>query len=109
VVTLWSAGEYDSPLLRQIMDYVNRNIQHDFQYGEHAEYVEYYLAQAKWLMGGSYWDEYYSQASRNLARIQKPDGSWQGSDSDQYGSNFATAVVLIVLQLPYNRLPVYER
>ncbi len=36
----------------------------------------------------------------------KGDGSWQG---DYIGKAYGTAIALIILQLPYKYLPVYQR
>jgi hypothetical protein len=113
VVALWNAGQYDSPRLKKIQDWVNRYIQHQWdnssRRAEHPEYVEYYLAQAKWIMGGQIWADFYKVASADFVRIQDQDGHWDSSDERHYGTTYATAIALIVLQLPYNRLPVYQR
>lgn len=108
-VALWHAGEYDSDRIKRIGSYINRYVRHRWDSGKHAEYVEFYLAQAKWLMGGSVWSEYYKTASVRLASLQEPNGSWEGPDTDRYGTTYATAIALMVLQLPYNRLPVFQR
>ena len=109
VVALWNAGQYDTDLIRRTIDFMNRSIRHDFVSGHHAEYVEYYLAQAKWIVGGREWMGYYRPAASRFVQIQQPDGHWEGSDHYQYGITFGTAIALIILQLPYNRLPVYQR
>jgi Prenyltransferase and squalene oxidase repeat len=109
VVALWNAGQYDTPLIHKIKDRVNASIQNDWNDTHHGEYVEYYLAQAKWIMGGDLWDEYYARISRFLHSEQHSDGHWEGDDSDEYGNTFSTAIALIILQLPYDRLPVYQR
>ena len=46
------------------------------------------------------------QTRDELVRLQKPDGSW---NSDGIGPVFDTAVGLIILQLPYKFLPIYQR
>jgi hypothetical protein len=109
VVALWNAGQYDSDQLRRTQEFMNRYIQHQWQYGHHAEYVEYYLAQAKWIVGGNVWSRYYQTASTSFLSLQESDGHWEGPDGDVYGSTYATAIALIILQLPYDRLPVYQR
>lgn len=108
-VALWNAGQYESEQLRRTQDYINRYVRHQWTYGKHAEYVEYYLAQAKWIMGEGLWQDYFTQASRTLVSVQEPDGHWEGPDQNRYGTTFATAIALLILQLPYNRLPVYQR
>jgi hypothetical protein len=45
-----------------------------------------------------------------LRAEQHQDGSWLGRDGQQeFSEVFSTTVALLVLQLPYNRLPVYQR
>jgi hypothetical protein len=75
---------------------MNRYIQHQWQYGHHAEYVEYYLAQAKWIVGGNVWSRYYQTASTSFLSLQESDGHWEGPDGDVYGSTYATAIALII-------------
>jgi hypothetical protein len=106
VVALWNAGRYDDPNLRRISSYVQRNIRPQWGYGHHAEYVMYYLAQAKFVLGGKEWVDFYREASRMLVGAQASDGSWDGADG---GEVYGTAIALLVLQLPYSRLPVYQR
>ena len=108
-VALWNAGQYESDRLKRIESYINRYIRNRWGSSKHAEYVEYYLAQAKWIMGGSAWADYYKTASLTISGLQESDGSWEGEDSDRYGATFSSAVALLVLQLPYNRLTVYQR
>lgn len=109
VVALWNAGQYEAPMTKRTMDYVNKHIHRQWQDGKHGEYIEYYLAQAKWVMGGRLWSDFYREASSEFVGIQHSDGHWEGADDRTYGTTFATSIVLIVLQLPYNRLPVYQR
>lgn len=106
VVALWNAGEYESELFRRTARCVNENIGMGWDRGHHREYITYYLAQAKWVQGRDIWKKFYRHAAPYMVRLQRPDGSWEGSDG---GDVFGTAVALIVLQLPYNRLPVYQR
>jgi hypothetical protein len=115
IVAWWNAGYYTSgqnvsDKLKATVDYVNRNVYFTWNGMEHAEYVCYYLSQAKWVLGGKEWPKFYKMASQQLLQTQERDGHWQrGADAQRYGSTFGTAVALIILQLPYNRLPVYQR
>jgi hypothetical protein len=53
-----------------------------------------------------HWDAYYPGASRQLLKMQSPNGSWTG---DGIGEAFGTSTALIILQLPYKYLPIYQR
>lgn len=112
VITLWKAGRYEDPYLKRITDYVNRNIGPQWTTGNHAAFVEYYLAQAKYIMGGDQWLKFYKVSSATLVGEQEGDGSWSaaGYNTDRgEGEIYATAVALLILQLPYNRLAIYQR
>jgi hypothetical protein len=111
ICCLYSAGEYDSPLAKACLNYVERQMKpqlgsqlrgnwgHDF-------YMNLYAAQAFYQAGDRYWDEYFPPTRDELVRLQKQDGSW---NADGIGPVFDTSVGLIILQLPYKFLPIYQR
>jgi squalene cyclase len=106
VVALWNAGEYDSELIRRIASYMHRNIDPQWGYGHHAEYVQYYLSQAKFVLGGKEWLSFYKRTADMFLAEQQEEGYWEGADD---GEIYGTVIALLCLQLPYNRLPVYQR
>ncbi|MGH9362922.1 MAG: prenyltransferase/squalene oxidase repeat-containing protein, partial [Thermoanaerobaculia bacterium] len=115
VVALWSAGRYENdPLLRKIRDYMDRNIRAQWNAYEedHGTYIQFYLSQARFLLGGSRWRDYYRTESRLLVGDQEANGSWltlEERSRHGVGEVYSTSIALIVLQLPYNRLPVFQR
>lgn len=117
VVALWSAGRYEDPLLKKIVSYMDKYIKPQWNTyrssrERHATYVQFYLAQAKFLMGGERWKSFYLQQSRLLLGEQDDDGSWltdEERSTHGVGKVYSSSVALIVLQLPYNRLPIFQR
>ncbi|MCL2647487.1 MAG: terpene cyclase/mutase family protein [Phycisphaerales bacterium] len=111
LATLYNAGEYDSKLAESCMAYVHKqfSIQKDPFSGVggmgHDFYSNLYAAQAFYQAGDKYWDAYFPAARDSLLRMQNGDGSWQRD----VGPVFATSVALIILQLPYKYLPIYQR
>ena len=71
----------------------------------HYFYGHYYAVQAMWTAGGTYWSEWYPAIRDELISRQGQDGSW----SDQICSHYATAMALIILQIPNNYLPIFQR
>jgi hypothetical protein len=69
----------------------------------HYFYGHYYAVQANFLAGGDYWAAWYPAIRDELVRSQQSDGSWSGDFSEDY----ATAMALIILQMPNRYLPVY--
>jgi len=107
VVALQSAGEYDSKEIRDAIAYL-RQFTRDIKLGNrysHYFYGHYYAAQAMWLRGGDDWNEWYPAIRNELIRHQLPAGSWNDTICNEYG----TAMALIILQIPNNYLPIFQR
>lgn len=89
-------------------------------------YTHLYLAQALWTAhdrdwekkgkSGPHWrwDGYYPKLAdwlldgRGAPSTRQPDGSWLG-DTPGPGKVYGTAVALIILQIPYQYLPIWQR
>jgi len=108
IATLYNAGQYDSKLADSCMAYVSQqfDIQKDnFSKGGHDYYTHLYAAQAFYQAGDKYWDKYFPGARDQLIKQQQGDGSWSG----EIGQTYCTSIALIILQLPYKYLPIYQR
>ena len=109
VATLYNAGEYDSPVANRCLDYVWKHFhgQGWVSVGGHDYYAHLYAAQAFYMSGDKYWSDYFPAARDKLVGMQdKSEGSWTG---DYIGKVYGTSIALIILQLPYKYLPVYQR
>ncbi len=110
VATLYYAGIFEGDDLKRGLDYVYR-----FRPGAgagavgnqsfgHYFYGQYYAAQAMFLGGGKYWRDWYPAIRNQLIGRQQADGRWM----DSVGEEYATAIALIVLQMPNRYLPVFS-
>lgn len=110
VATLYNAGEYDAPVAKRCLEYVSQHFRAQSGWskgGYHDYYSHLYASQAFYMSGDKYWDVYFPGARDQLLSMQdKSDGSWAG---DGIGKTYGTAIALIILQLPYKYLPVYQR
>lgn len=109
VATLYNAGNYDSPLALKCLAFCERTIATDsggHNMWGHWYYSHLYYAQARYQRGGREWERYYRAISLRLASMQSSDGSWMG---DQVGTSYGTALALIILQLPYQYVPIFQR
>ncbi len=110
IATLYNAGEYDSKLADSCLNYVSKQFEINkgsFDRGTgHAFYTNLYAAQAFYQAGDKYWDKYFPDARDQLIKMQAADGSWPG---DGIGKTYGTAIGLVILQLPYKYLPIYQR
>ncbi len=111
VTTLYGAGEYDSYEIRKGLEYLWSTRPLDPNIAEYRfdyYYGQYYAVQAMFQAGGSLWSAWYRYISDDrtgLLAIQNSDGSWR----DLVGSNYATAMAAIILQIPFQYLPITER
>jgi hypothetical protein len=110
ICCLYNAGEYDSRLAEQCLKYVWDHFKpHDGQWAKgtgHEFYTHLYASQAFYQAGDQYWDKYFPQTRDQLLQMQGPDGSWHG---DGIGPVYGTSIALIILQMPYKLLPIYQR
>jgi hypothetical protein len=108
VVALQSAGEYDSKEVKAGINYL-RQYSHGFRQGRrnnHYFYGQYYAAQAMWIEGGEPWVQWYPSIRNELLSRQSALGYWpDGGVCNEYG----TAMALIILQIPNDYLPIFQR
>ena len=107
VVALYSAAVYDSKEVEAGIAYLKNHISEvrGAGRGGHYYYGHYYAAQAMWIRGGEDWNRWYPAIRDELIRRQSGQGAW----SDSFGNEYGTAMALIVLQMPNNTLPIFQR
>jgi prenyltransferase/squalene oxidase-like repeat protein len=107
VATLYGAGQYDAFEIKRGLEYLWRSRPDIDSAENHFDYYygQYYAVQAMFQAGGSFWGAWYRYIRDELIGAQSPDGSWR----DLVGPNYATAMATIILQIPYQYLPITER
>jgi hypothetical protein len=108
-VALVQCSQYTSPMALNALKFCKRTIGFgDNQSGTwgHWYYAHLYLAQVMYLSGEQEWKSYFPKVRDHLLATQNDDGSWDG---DAVGHVYGTAIALIILQLPYNNLPIMQR
>jgi hypothetical protein len=112
VVGLFSAGIYDSPEVNRGLKYLQQ-FTPGRQFGpreippQHYWYGHYYAALAMWTAGDDYWTQWLPAIRDELlGKARAGNGTW----TDPYhGTAYATAMALIILQLPNNYLPILQK
>ena len=116
VTTLYAAGNYDSKLIPPALDYLERVMRefnqafgpggtpngHYFYY-----YGHYYAVQAFFVAGGQKWTSYFKTVRKQLLDNQLHSGAWPCEVGP--GQAFGTAVATLILQIPYQYLPIFQR
>jgi hypothetical protein len=110
LASMYNAGEYDSTMADACLAYVWKAFEaQKGQWGKdsgHDFYSQFYAAQCFYQAGDRYWNEYFPPARDQLLKMQQSDGSWNG---DGIGPVYGTSIGLVILQLPYKFLPIYQR
>ena len=103
----YNAGDYNNPMAERALLYCHEQIGRREQRFGHFLYAHLYYAQAVYLSGDQeQWDEYFPWIRDYLIDRQNEDGYWH---ADGVGEAYGTSLALIILQLPYNRLPIMQR
>jgi hypothetical protein len=105
VAALQYAGLYEGDEIERGLDYVMRFRPPIDEAVPHYFYGHYYAAQAMFLAGGQRWREWFPAIRDELVQMQAEDGSWQG----QAGTEYGTAMALIILQMPNRLLPIFQK
>jgi hypothetical protein len=107
LVALYSAAVYESKEIELGLVYIKGFVP-EIKFGQrysHYFYGHYYAAQAMWIRGGEDWALWYPAIRDELVRRQSSQGSWIDSICNEYG----TGMALIILQMPNNFLPIFQR
>lgn len=107
VVALYSAAVYEDQAIDSGIDYLKQYIP-EIKFAQrysHYFYGHYYAVQAMWIRGGADWALWYPAIRDELVTRQSAQGHWM----DSIGSEYGTAMALIILQVPNNYLPIFQR
>lgn len=121
VTTLFGAGVYaDDEIVQRGVKYLSsnhRDFTREWGLGDRGlyrrghyffYYGHYYGVQAMYQAGGAMWEDYFENTRQNLLIMQdRSTGAWPNDVGP--GEAFGTAVAALVLQIPYNYLPIFQR
>jgi hypothetical protein len=115
VVTLYGAGVYEDPLIDRGLDFLLKRMESynlSFQSHYFFYYGNYYAVQAFYMAGGKRWNRYYDHIkeyllNRQVLREGDRYGAWTCEVGP--GTNFGTAVATLILAIPYQYLPIFQK
>ena len=101
-------GQYESPFVKGAADWLlenGPNTSRKFFY-----YGTYYYSQAMYQRGGDHSKEARKKVEDILKKLQRENGSWQGSGSEgSAGEIYSTTMAILALAVKYHYLPIYQR
>lgn len=110
VTTLHCAGVYDPDRYGRAVDYIEQHydeVSTWYPYHYYYWYGNYYAAQAMHHVGGTRWERFWIRLRDDLLTRQNRDGSWTNDVGP--GDEFATAVACLLLRVPAQYLPIFQR
>jgi hypothetical protein len=114
ITILHGAGVYaDADIERgiSVLDRRLKNFSDTFgkQYGGHYYfyYGHYYAVQAYHIVGGKRYRDYFRMIESILLEMQSKDGSWPNRIGP--GTIYGTATACLILQIPREYLPIFQR
>ncbi len=107
IYSLQVCGRYEDPLVKKGSKYLFDN------FGEQQRWFTYgnfYAAPAHYMIGGETWRSWYSKIRKVLLARVHSDGEtslWFGNSP--VGPTYETAINVMILAMPYQFVPLYQR
>jgi hypothetical protein len=106
VVTLRAAGLHDSNVVRKACGYLAAPRALPVpSLAEYYFYGQFYATHAAWQAGGATWNDWFPVVREELLGRQSDDGHWE---DPTIGSEYATAMALLTLQMPLGTVPLFS-
>lgn len=107
-MTVWThLGLYEDPKVIRGLDSLVRGT--PSQFSHYYFYGNYYATVAMYQAGRERWQTWFPKIRDELVKTQQGNGSWTGTESQRYGPEFSTALALLILEMPYRQLPIFQR
>jgi hypothetical protein len=110
LTALSSAGIHDDDVRDPVLNFLDREYATLVDYYRthfYYWYGNYYAAQAFYQHGGAPLRRFFARLSDDLLQSQQPDGRWVNRTGP--GDEMGTAVACILLQMPKQYLPIFQR
>ena len=108
LAALYNAGDYSSKHVEPMWQFCKSHLH---EVGATAteswwHYSYLYYSQVVYRQGPDVWDPFRDLLVKRLLRLQKDDGRW---GTDHLGAVYPTSINLIILQLDFGYLPIFQR
>jgi len=105
VCVLQLSGDYEARQIARAVEWLEKHPNDD----SHYWYGHYYASHAMHQVGGKKWEDYYGRIRTRLLATQKPGGEWSEAQEANVGPQYQTAIAVLILSVPANYLPIYQR
>ncbi len=101
VVSLMLCGEQNSEMVQMGLKYLIKEEQDPV----HHFYGHYYAVQAMFHAGEEHFRQWYPRVRDSLISMQRRNGSWP----EQQDRGYSTAMAILILAVPNQYLPIFQR
>ena len=108
LAALYNAGDYSSKYVPKMWAYCKKNM-HDVGSAKMEGWWHYsylYYSQVVYRQGPEVSDPFRDQIVKRILRKQQDNGAWSDSGT---GEVYSTSICLIILQLDFGYLPIFQR
>ncbi len=105
VCVLQLCGDYEAKQIAKAVEWMETAGNDE----QHYWYGHYYASHAMHQVGGKKWEDYYGRMKTRLLATQKPSGEWSDKYEANVGPQYQTAIAVLILSVPANYLPIYQR
>ena len=102
---LFLSGEYEAKEIPRGVEYLKSH----FESPIHFYYGHYYASHAMHQVGGKEWEDWYAREVNWFLPRQSADGSWGLTSRREVGPVYQTSIAVIILSVPANYLPIFQR
>ncbi|HLL87705.1 MAG TPA: prenyltransferase/squalene oxidase repeat-containing protein [Tepidisphaeraceae bacterium] len=109
IYSLQVCGQYDDPLVKSGSKYLFDKYASDREW---YTYGAFYAAPAQYMIGGDTWAKWYALTKADLLKSVRRQGAtayWEPIGSNGQNSVYATSVYAMMLAMPYQYVPLYQR
>ena len=107
IYSLQVCGHYDDPLVKEGSKYLFAN------FGERQRWFTYgnfYAAPAQYMIGGETWRNWYTKIKGViLSRVHNDGETSLWFENTSVGPTYETAINVMILAMPYQYVPLYQR
>ena len=112
VTALNGLGIYSDEAIQNGLEYLRTNMRSfNDKYAKGGHYFfwygHYYGVQAMYTAGSPYWEPYFVSVRDMLIKMQLEDGSFPNRVGP--GKPLGTAMAVLILEIPYRYLPIFQR
>ncbi|MFT4688586.1 MAG: prenyltransferase/squalene oxidase repeat-containing protein [Verrucomicrobiia bacterium] len=109
IYSLQVCGLYEDPMVAAGSKFLFETQREDHEW---FTYGNFYAAPAHYMIGGQIWKKWYDDVKKILlSQVVEEKGMayWEARGRGGVGTNFTTAVYTMILSMPYNYIPLYQR